>query len=67
MWQKINNKAWIASYEGWSVSKNYMFTDAYGKPQFEYIATKDGKRFANCSWEYIKTRILKTTQTTLDL
>ena len=65
MWQKLNETAFMAEYAGWMVTKNYMGTDLSGRHLFEFIATKDGVRYSNCSWEYVKKKILKTTQTNL--
>ena len=62
IWHKLNDKAWYAEYAGWHVTKNYQHTDAYNKDQYEYVATKDGKCERSCSWDFVRQRILKTTQ-----
>ena len=65
IWQNVSPGICTAGYAGWHITRIEQYKDHYGTTRYEYIATKKNHTVKGASWEYIKTRVLATTQKTL--
>jgi hypothetical protein len=65
LWQNLDQETSVCYYAYWTITRILMYYNEIGKPLYLYIAVKENIRYEGCSWDYIKRRILATTQVNL--
>jgi len=67
MWRQTSPTTWEAEYCGYTITKTYLYTEQrYLKDKYNYLAVKGNKRHETANWELMRSRLLKTTQTTIN-
>lgn len=65
IWQQVSPGIYTTQYMGVVVHKIFQYKNRYNKDIYTYECMYKGKPYTGSSWDYIKSKILATTQTSL--